>query len=48
MPVIPWSEWKPDVSAYKGQHTQLINNVIPRGDGYGPVASLAGTEVSRG
>lgn len=39
--VVPWGEWKPDVSAYKGQHTPVISNVFPQGDGYGPVPAFA-------
>jgi hypothetical protein len=36
MPVIPFPEWRPDVSDYEGGSSQVITNVIPRGDGYGP------------
>jgi hypothetical protein len=36
MPLLPWGEYKPDVSDYEAQATRNINNVIPRGDGYGP------------
>lgn len=39
---IAYGEWKPDVSAYKGQHSPNITNAYPRGDGYGPVPSFAG------
>lgn len=39
--VIPWGEWRPDVSSYKGQHSPSIVNAIPRGDGYGPAKSFA-------
>lgn len=41
MPVIPWSEWRPDVSDYQGNHSQLIKNVVPRADGYGPFKDFA-------
>jgi hypothetical protein len=41
MSVIPFGEWKPDVSDYNGEHTQRAENVFPRGDGYGPVPGLA-------
>ncbi len=41
MPVIPWSEYRPDVSDYKGQHTQRLVNVLPRGDGYGPFYNIS-------
>jgi hypothetical protein len=40
--VIPYGEWKPDISAYKGQHSPTITNAYPRGDGYGPVKAFAG------
>jgi hypothetical protein len=40
MPILPFSEWRPDVSDYQGQHSKTIQNVYPRGDGYGPVANL--------
>jgi hypothetical protein len=36
MPLLPWGEYKPDVSDYEAQATRNILNVIPRGDGYGP------------
>lgn len=36
MSLLPWGDWKPDVSDYEGQATQTIRNVVPRGDGYGP------------
>jgi len=41
MPVIPFADWKPDLSPYKAQSSQLIQNVFPRLDGYGPVASVS-------
>lgn len=36
MPIIPFGEYRPDVSDYQGAATRNIQNVIPRGDGYGP------------
>jgi hypothetical protein len=41
MPLLPFGEYKPDVSDYEGQATQNILNAIPRGDGYGPFPSLS-------
>lgn len=41
MTIQPWGEYRPDVSDLQGNNTQRIENVVPRGDGYGPVASLA-------
>jgi hypothetical protein len=38
---IPYGEWRPDVSDYRGQHSQTIYNVLPRGDGYGPVKDIS-------
>src|SRR5690349_17295629 len=39
--LVAWGDWKPDVSAYKGQHSPVITNAYPRGDGYGPVPAFA-------
>lgn len=36
MPVLSFSEYRPDVSDYQGQYTANVLNVVPRGDGYGP------------
>lgn len=41
MPLLPWGEYRPDVSDYEGQTTKNINNVVPRGDGYGPFKDFA-------
>ncbi|WP_375413090.1 hypothetical protein [uncultured Bradyrhizobium sp.] len=40
MPLLAFGEYKPDISDYEGSTTQTINNVIPRGDGYGPFPSF--------
>jgi len=40
MPVIPFGPHRPDISDLNGEHTQFINNVLPRTDGYGPAKSL--------
>jgi hypothetical protein len=36
MPFLPFPEWKPDVSDFQGASSLVIENVLPRGDGYGP------------
>ena len=36
MPFLPFPEWKPDVSDFQGASSLVIQNVLPRGDGYGP------------
>ncbi len=41
MPVIPFPEWKPDLSDYQGAASQIIFNVLPQGDGYGPFPSFS-------
>jgi hypothetical protein len=41
MPLLPWGEYRPDVSDYEGQATKNVLNVIPRGDGYGPFPSFS-------
>lgn len=38
--LLPFGEFKPDVSDYEGIASQVISNVVPRGDGYGPVPDL--------
>lgn len=40
MTLLPFPEYRPDVSDLNGQHTVTINNVLPRGDGYGPFKAL--------
>jgi hypothetical protein len=35
-PILPFGEYRPDVSDYEGIASQAITNVVPRGDGYGP------------
>lgn len=37
MPLIPWGEYRPDIADYEGSTTKNILNVLPRGDGYGPL-----------
>jgi hypothetical protein len=39
--ILPFADWRPDLSAYKGRSSQLIQNVFPRADGYGPVAGVS-------
>ncbi len=34
--MLPFIDYKPDLSPYQGAASQLIQNVVPRGDGYGP------------
>ena len=38
--IIPFGEYRPDVSDLDGATTAAINNVVPRADGYGPFQSL--------
>lgn len=40
MSLIPFGEWKPDVSDFNGQHSRNILNVVPQGDGYGAFKAL--------
>ena len=34
--MIPFGEWRPDVSDYNADYTSVATNVLPRADGYGP------------
>ena len=39
--MVPFGEFRPDVSDYLGSATRNILNVLPRGDGYGPFKAFA-------
>lgn len=41
MSVIPFGEFRPDVSDFTGQHSKYILNALPRGDGYGAVKDFS-------
>lgn len=43
MAVVPFADFRPDISDYRGAglYSNNITNVVPRGDGYGPFNSLA-------
>jgi hypothetical protein len=41
MPLLQFGEWKPDISDYEGTTTKNIQNVLLRGDGYGPFKDFA-------
>jgi hypothetical protein len=36
MPILPFPEWRPDLSDLNAQYTRVVRNVVPRLDGYGP------------
>src|SRR5262249_51228206 len=38
--MLPFGDYRPDVTAYQSTISRVIQNVIPRGDGYGPFFSL--------
>ncbi|MDO9381835.1 MAG: hypothetical protein Q7T86_03135 [Hyphomicrobiaceae bacterium] len=40
MPRLNFLEYRPDVSDLNSEYTRLLSNVLPRGDGYGPMRSL--------
>ena len=40
MAMLPFGDWRPDVSDYQQQYSSTITNVVPRGDGYGPIRAL--------
>src|ERR1700679_2434842 len=48
MPLLAFGDWKPDLSDYEGGATQSVNNVIARGDGYGPFPTLTSISASLG
>lgn len=48
MPIIPFPEYRPDVSDYQAATGKGVLNVVPRGDGFGPFPSLAAISASLG
>lgn len=46
MPVLFFSEYRPDVSDYEGNSSQDISCVVPRGDGYGPFPNFSAFTVA--
>lgn len=41
MPLLKFGAWSPDTSDYESDTVFNINNVVPRGDGYGPFGSFS-------
>jgi hypothetical protein len=41
MATLPFSEYRPDVSDFNSSYTQTVLNVLPRGDGYGPMKDFS-------
>ncbi len=48
MPLLPFGEWRPDVSDYEASTSVNVQNVLPRGDGYGPFPGLTALSASLG
>jgi hypothetical protein len=40
MTTLPFGEYRPDLSDLDGQHTRSLLDVLPRGDGYGPIRDI--------
>lgn len=48
MPLIPFGEYRPDVSDYEAATERNAQNVVPRADGFGPFPSLLALSQSLG
>jgi hypothetical protein len=48
MSIIPFGEYRPDLSDYQAATERGVLNVVPRGDGYGPFPSLSAIAASLG
>jgi hypothetical protein len=48
MPLLTYGEYKPDVSDYESTTTRNLQNVLPRGDGYGPFPDMTALSQSLG
>lgn len=40
MQLLPFGDYRPDISDILGNHTRVLTNVVPRADGYGPVRAV--------
>lgn len=40
-PILPFGSYRPDVVDYEGINSQIITNVVRRGDGYGPFPDIS-------
>ena len=38
--MLPFGEYRPDIANYNGATSRLVQNVVPRADGYGPWKSF--------
>ena len=38
--MLPFGEYRPDIANYNGATSRLVQNVVPRADGYGPWRSF--------
>ena len=38
--MLPFGEYRPDIANYNGATSLLVQNVVPRADGYGPWKSF--------
>jgi hypothetical protein len=47
MALQPWGPWTADVADYEGPGVKNIQNVVPRGDGYGPFPSFTAYTQTR-
>jgi hypothetical protein len=48
MPLTAFGEYRPDVSDYEATTTRNLQNVLPRGDGYGPFPDMTALSLSLG
>jgi hypothetical protein len=39
--LLPFAEWRPDVSDLNANYTRILRNAVPRSDGYGPFKDIA-------
>jgi hypothetical protein len=46
MSLMPVGEYRPDISDYSAQFTAFLKNVLPRGDGYGPIQDFSGLSAA--
>lgn len=48
MPLLKFGAWQPDTADFESEQAHIVQNVIPRGDGYGPFPSFSAYSAALG
>src|SRR5262245_7094909 len=48
MTIVPFPEYRPDITSFQGSSTRFVQNAVPQADGYAPFKSLSAVSASLG